>query len=315
MASRQQRAESKSNRVKIFVGKIGPRTTPASLRSHFDRFGSIIVARIEVSKCSGKKKGFGYVIFESLMNPALLLTAQHILDQHQVEVDLFLPEVLSFWHRRRQESIKLEVGDIPASAKDVEVFEALESRLGSVLLFNSNDPRNLEKQRTNRSFSVEIERNEQSLKLFSSLKIYLPEDPKVMVEVSIFLLYSIGKPILNGSNKNVSNKNERKTSPEQKTRQKSDQENSSRSHMTHLPSRIEMLNSIPGRPFFNHSEDNIQFNIRVSKRNSPNPNQIESWVRQSHLNSVNSKHMERRPKFAGLFSSLGISSISGYKHF
>lgn len=132
---------AKQSRLKYFVGRVGPSTTNLSLRTYFSSFGAVHIAKTEISKRSGKKKGFGYVIYEYLKHPDDLCNKEHILDGKLVSVARYEESVLTHWHHLREQCFHLQVVNIPQEVAEIEVVKAIE-HFGKVLV--SNCPRQLQ---------------------------------------------------------------------------------------------------------------------------------------------------------------------------
>ena len=127
--------QPKSKKTKLFVGLIGSDTTNKSLRSFFEQFVDIHIAKVEISRRSGKKKGFGYVICNTVPREGLKLPSVLQLDGKKVLVSHYEDALTSAWHDVRSQSIRVTISNIPDYASESEVVQLLE-RFGIVLLSN-----------------------------------------------------------------------------------------------------------------------------------------------------------------------------------
>lgn len=315
MASRHQKSNNKSDRVKVFVGKIGPNTTPSSLRGYFDQFGTIIVARLEVSKCSGKRKGFGYIIYESLRNANKICWADHTLDGHSVEVDLFLPEVLTFWHKRRQESIKVKICGVPISIKEAFIFDQLNSVYGPVLLLNTFETNEAELNKSECSYIAEIERNERSLRSFASARIKLPAkaDDLAKIDFSQFTTGFINQE--NSYEVKEEKKSDGKTTPdmELQTPEKSRKIFFTKSQLAKNLSKQEMLRAVSQRLPYNHQIENIKLSIHTEEIRQSTVNSIE--LPGDVMNTLQSRYYQAQIQYFRKTLPLTKSPTVTYRHF
>lgn len=152
--------ETNKQRLKFFVGRIGPETTNLSLRTYCGRFGLVHIAKTEISKRSGKKKGFGYVIYEYLMDPAELCSRDHLLDGKSVYINFYRENVLSRWHDLRSRCLKIQFTGVPIQVTELELVHMIEN-YGKVLV--SNCPR-IQPRAITYTCTVEIENTANTLK-------------------------------------------------------------------------------------------------------------------------------------------------------
>lgn len=315
MASRHQKSSNKSDRVKVFVGKIGLNTTPSSLRAYFDQFGTIIVARLEVSKCSGKRKGFGYIIYESLRNANKICSAVHTLDGHSVEVDLFLPEVLTFWHTRRQESIKVEISGVPISTKEAFIFNQLNSAYGPIMLLNMCETNESEFNKSECSYIAEIERNDRSLRSFSSARIKLPANSDDLAKIDFSHLAT---GLINQENSfeiKEEKKSDGRTTPgmELHTSEKSRKIFFTKSQLAKNLSKKEMLEAVSQRLPYNHQIQNIKLNIHTDEIRQSIFNSLE--LTGHAMNSLESRYYQAQTQFFRKTLPQTTSPTVTYRHF
>lgn len=127
--------QPKSKKTKLFVGLVGPDTTNKSLRNFFEQFMDVHIAKVEISRRSGKKKGFGYVICNNVLQEGLELPSVKLLDGKMVLVAHYEDALTSAWHEVRSQSIRVTIINIPAHASEIEVVGQLE-RFSIVLLSN-----------------------------------------------------------------------------------------------------------------------------------------------------------------------------------
>lgn len=142
MSTLRQTIQIDKKKAKYFVGRIGPETTNLTLRNYFGSFGVIHIAKVEISKRSGKKKGFGYIIFEQLNDVSGLCSKEHLLDGKLVYVGLYEEKILTHWHQMRENSFKLKITEIPPYFSELQVVRQIE-KFGLVLI--SNCPRQSKK--------------------------------------------------------------------------------------------------------------------------------------------------------------------------
>ena len=155
-----------SHRTKYFIGRVGPETTNLSLRDHFARYGSVHIAKVEVSRRSLKSKGFAYVIFEHIDDPQSLMIKEHVLDGKSVYVDRYEDRVLTNWHLMRENSLHLQVTEIPREISQIQIIASVEI-LGKVLV--SNRPR--QQDAFNYTCNLEIQRTEAAINLIKKARI------------------------------------------------------------------------------------------------------------------------------------------------
>lgn len=315
MASRHQKSNNKADRVKVFVGKIGPNTTPSSFRGYFDQFGTIIVARLEVSKCSGKRKGFGYIIYESLRNANKICSADHILDDHSVEVDLFLPEVLTLWHKRRQESIKVEISGVPISTKEAFIFDQLNSVYGPVLLLNTGETNKPDQKKSECSYIAEIERNEKSLRSFASARIKISAKADDLAKLDFSQLTTGFIYQENSFEAKKEKKSDGRTSPgmELQTPEKSTKIFFTKSELAKNLSKQEMLGAVSQRLPYNHQVENIKLNFQTEEIRQSADSSIE--LRGDVMNTRESRYFQAQIQYFRKTLPQRTSPSVAYRHF
>lgn len=118
---------------KLFIGRIGPTTTPTSLRRHFEQFCTVQVVKIEFSRKSKFPKGFGYVIVESEDDVAKVLACSHVLDGKTVNVMRYEYEVTSTWYENKEKSIKIKVKNITPDVSIESIYRFFEN-YGQILV-------------------------------------------------------------------------------------------------------------------------------------------------------------------------------------
>jgi RNA recognition motif-containing protein len=158
MAENVQRDSGARHRNKFFVGRVGPESNNLSLRNYFSSFGEVQIAKVEISKRSGKKKGFGYVVYKSMLSTSELCSKEHFLDGKCVYVDRYEEKPLAKWHNMRKNSIRLHVTEINSKASELQVVKIAEI-FGRVLV--SNCPR--QAPELGYTCNIEIERTKDSL--------------------------------------------------------------------------------------------------------------------------------------------------------
>lgn len=170
MSALQSSYIDKRHRTKYFVGRVGPDTTNLSLRNYFSRYGSVHIAKVEVSKRSCKRKGFAYVIFDNIEDPQSLTNNEHILDGKSVYVDLYEEKVLTRWHLMRENSLHLQVTEIPREISQIQIIASVEI-LGKVLV--SNCPR--QQGASKYTCNLEIQRTKTAINLIEKTRISVCE--------------------------------------------------------------------------------------------------------------------------------------------
>lgn len=126
---------AKPRKTKLFVGLLGPDTTNLSLRSFFEDLVEVQIAKVEISRRSGKRKGFGYVIFERLRLKPLCLPSVVCIDGHKAFMDTYSDSVTAAWHSVRNQALHVTITGIPPKIPEREVIRLLEP-FGVVLVSN-----------------------------------------------------------------------------------------------------------------------------------------------------------------------------------
>lgn len=126
---------SKSTKKKLFVGLTGPDTTNHSLRCFFENELTVHIAKVEISRRSGKKKGFAYITYDNLPGADSKFPAVGILDNKKVFIASYDDSLTAAWHRVRQQSIQITITGIPSYMPEIEVVRLLEV-FGTVIVSN-----------------------------------------------------------------------------------------------------------------------------------------------------------------------------------
>lgn len=73
---------------KVFVGSISWNTTEQDLHKHFEKFGTILEAKVVTDRESGRSRGFGFVTFEedSAARQAISEMDNNVLDGRMIRV-------------------------------------------------------------------------------------------------------------------------------------------------------------------------------------------------------------------------------------
>lgn len=150
-------------RLKFFVGRVGPATTNLRLREYFGAYGNVHIAKVETSKRSGKRKGFGYVIFTHIRDAVDMCRAEHRIDGLPVYVDYYTESVLTDWHRKREMSVRLQIAGIPGKVSEYQLQRMLEN-MATVLV--SNSPRH--SKGSTYLCNIEIERTDETMRHLTS---------------------------------------------------------------------------------------------------------------------------------------------------
>lgn len=127
--------DKKTYGPKLFVGRIGPTTTPTSMRRHFECLCAVQVVKIEFSKKSKNRKGFGYVIIENPDDLTRVLEHHHVLDGKPVDVYRYGLEATTKWYNDKEKSIKVKVVNIPADVSE-QIFTQFFEDYSKVLVVN-----------------------------------------------------------------------------------------------------------------------------------------------------------------------------------
>lgn len=131
----ENRPTKKYNGPKLFIGRLSPATTPQSLRSYFEELCSVQVVKVEYSRKSKNKKGFGYVIIDKQEDLPRLLSMKHFIDGKEVEVTPYSIEATATWYTNKAQSIKVRIGNVPDGVSEQQVSIYFE-RFSKVLVVN-----------------------------------------------------------------------------------------------------------------------------------------------------------------------------------
>lgn len=125
----------KYNGPKLFVGGLSPATTPHSLRTYFERICPVQVVKVEFSRKSKNKKGFGYVIIDRQEDVEMLLRMNHMIDNKFVQVMPYSLEATTKWYKDKAQSIKIKLRNVPNGVSDYQISLFFE-RFARVLVVN-----------------------------------------------------------------------------------------------------------------------------------------------------------------------------------
>lgn len=131
----ETKATKKYNGPKLFVGCLSPATTPQSLRAHFEALCPVQVVKVEFSRKSKNKKGFGYVIIDRPEDVDRLLSMTHVIDSKLVDVKPYSLQATSAWYSNKAASVKLRIRNVPAEISEQQIALFFE-RFARVLVVN-----------------------------------------------------------------------------------------------------------------------------------------------------------------------------------
>lgn len=120
---------------KLFVGRIGPSTTPASMRNYFKQVCKLQIAKIEYSRKSKKHKGFGYIIVEDENEVNRVMSQNHRLDGKSVYITRYGLDATYEWYKNKENAIQIKVTEIPMNVTETEIASFFE-KFGPVLVVN-----------------------------------------------------------------------------------------------------------------------------------------------------------------------------------
>lgn len=123
------------NGPKLFVGGLSPATTPHSLRSYFESLCPVQVVKVEFSRKSKNKKGFGYVIIDRPQDVDKLLNMRHFIDGKLVVVMPYSIEATTKWYSSKAQSIKVKLRNVPQRISEQQISLFFE-RYARVLVVN-----------------------------------------------------------------------------------------------------------------------------------------------------------------------------------
>lgn len=153
---------------KLFVGLVGPDTTNTSLRAFIQRFVDVHIAKVETSRRSGKKKGFGYVICEHNGRSEMELPSVKVLDGKTVFIAPYVESLTSTWHHIRSQAIKVMVDSIPLLIKEHEVVKMLEC-FGVVLVSDFNSDKQQNGSSSTKTMQAELVKTSECLTLINRM--------------------------------------------------------------------------------------------------------------------------------------------------
>ena len=183
----------KYNGPKLFVGRLSPSTSPQSLRSHFEAICAVQVVKVEFSRKSKNKKGFGYVIIDRPEDVQLVLSKSHVIDGKLVDVMPYCLEATTKWYKNKAESLKIKLRNLPQETTEESISLFFE-RFARVLVVNILEEKLIHPQVVEKVAYVELLNSGRTLKIgrhrFSC-------DPAITQSVNYF---SIEKE-MNGSRK------------------------------------------------------------------------------------------------------------------
>lgn len=97
---------------KLFIGGLNPVTTPQSLRNYFEKICAVQIVKVEYSRKSKKRKGFGYLIIHNPEDIPLLLNQSHYIDNKLVDVMEYGIEATTKWYTNKSNSIKIKLRNV-----------------------------------------------------------------------------------------------------------------------------------------------------------------------------------------------------------
>lgn len=150
-----EQAAKKIYGPKLFVGRIGPKTTPASMRQYFEQICSVQVVKIEFSRKSKNRKGFGYIIVESEKDVTKVLETNHVLDGKAVYVQRYGIEATSTWYGNKENSIKIRVSNVPKGITE-DIISRLFEGYGIVMVANILEPKPVFNNQSSRYALIEM---------------------------------------------------------------------------------------------------------------------------------------------------------------
>ena len=149
---------------KLFVGMIGPASTPASMRRHFEQICAVQVVKIYFSRKSRNHKGFGYVVVDCDADAQRVIGRSHVIDGKPVQVMRYGLEATSLWYEQKEKSIKVKVMNVPLDASELVISNFFE-RYGRVLVVNIFNEIIQTNFNTNRYAIVEILNTRERIKI------------------------------------------------------------------------------------------------------------------------------------------------------
>ena len=132
----------KYNGPKLFVGCLSPTTTHQTLREYFEALCPIQVVKVEFSRKSKNKKGFGYIILDRQEDVNMILQMEHVIDHKRVLVVPYDLNATTNWYNHKAKSIKVLLRNVPDHVSELEISLMFEPylRVLVVNLLKENSP-------------------------------------------------------------------------------------------------------------------------------------------------------------------------------
>ena len=175
------------NGPKLFVGGLSPATTPHSLRSYFESLCPVQVVKVEFSRKSKNKKGFGYVIIDRPQDVDKLLRMSHFIDGKLVDVMPYSVAATTKWYNSKAESIKVKLRNVPHRISEQQVSLFFE-RYARVLVLNIVQERSTQADEVENVAYVEL------LNTYKPLRVgkrVFACNPNLIQSVSFFSIESL----------------------------------------------------------------------------------------------------------------------------
>lgn len=67
------------DQAKLFVGGISRETSEATLKDHFDKYGSVLGSVVAIDRSTKNPRGFGFVWFSDPSSAVKALTDKHVI--------------------------------------------------------------------------------------------------------------------------------------------------------------------------------------------------------------------------------------------
>ncbi|KAF3447473.1 hypothetical protein FNV43_RR12659 [Rhamnella rubrinervis] len=80
-----------SDQAKLFVGGISRETSEATLKNHFDKYGSVLGSLVVIDRSTKNPRGFGFVWFSDPSSALKALTDKHVIGGRTVDVKKAIP--------------------------------------------------------------------------------------------------------------------------------------------------------------------------------------------------------------------------------